>query len=159
MVNDVVDQVGLSISLWEMASSSPGRAALNGSADLKTKMVGWRIDPAHLSVPIGLGAGQFRAVGRTVAMAQGKEIRSRLQASFRRTADPSARSELVELFAQTHPNAPLEDPPTEPIAIVISSLAGGTGAGLIMNVDIIREMEESEGVFAPLHRSWRRVGG
>ena len=154
-LNDVVDQVGLDEYLGLVGDGvkfSGVQAALDGSAELRDEMVGWRIDPAHLSVPIGLGAGQFRAVGRTVAMAQGKEIRSRLQASFRRTADPSARSELVELFAQTHPNAPLEDPPTEPIAIVISSLAGGTGAGLIMNVcDIIREMEESEGVFAFLY--------
>ena len=154
-LNDVVDQVGLDEYLGLVGDGvkfSGVQAALDGSAELRDEMVGWRIDPAHLSVPIGLGAGQFRAVGRTVAMAQGREIRSRVRASFRRTADPSARSELAELFAQTHPNAPLADVPTEPIAIVISSLAGGTGAGLIMNVcDIIRETEESDGVFAFLY--------
>ena len=154
-LNNLVDQVGLDEYLGLVGDGvkfSGVAAALDGSADLRDEMVGWRIDPAHLSVPIGLGAGQFRAVGRTVAMAQGREIRSRIRASFRRTADPSARSELAELFAQTYPDAPLEDVPAEPIAIVISSLAGGTGAGLIMNVcDIIRETEESQGVFAFLY--------
>ena len=48
------------------------------------------------------------------------------------------RSELVELFARRI-QILRSDVPARPIVIVISSLAGGTGAGLIMNVcDIIR---------------------
>ena len=154
-LNSLVDQVGLDEYLGLVGDGvkfSGVAAALDSSPDLRDEMVGWRIDPAHLSVPIGLGAGQFRAVGRTIAMAQGREIRSRLRASFRRTTDPGARSELAELFAKMHPDAPLADVPTEPIAIVISSLAGGTGAGLIMNVcDILNEMDESDGVFSFLY--------
>ena len=154
-LNDVVDQVGLDEYLGLVGDSVTFKgvtAELDSDPEIRNEMVGWRIDPANLAVPIGLGAGQFRAVGRTVAMAQGKEIRNRLKASFRRTADPGARSELTELFAQTHPNEPRSDVPGQPIVIVISSLAGGTGAGLIMNVcDVIGEMEECEGVFSFLY--------
>lgn len=154
-LNDVVDQIGLDEYLGLVGDGVGFRgvtAELDGDPEMRDEMVGWRIDPAALAVPIGLGAGQFRAVGRTVAMAQGKEIRSRLKASFRRTADPGARSELAELFAQTHPNDSRSDVPARPIVIVISSLAGGTGAGLIMNVcDIIRETGECEGVFSFLY--------
>jgi hypothetical protein len=154
-LNDVVDQVGLDEYLGLVGDGVSFRgvvAELDGDPALRDEMVGWRIDPANLAVPIGLGAGQFRAVGRTVAMVQGKEIRNRLKASFRRTADPGARSELTELFAQTHPNEPSSNVPAQPIVIVISSLAGGTGAGLIMNVcDIIAESGECEGVFSFLY--------
>ena len=154
-LNDVVDQVGLDEYLGLVGDGVSFRgvaAELDGDPEMRDEMVGWRIDPANLAVPIGLGAGQFRAVGRTVAMVQGKEMRNRLKASFRRTADPGARSELAELFAQTHPNEPRSDVPAQPIVIVISSLAGGTGAGLIMNVcDIIRETGDCQGVFSFLY--------
>ena len=105
-LNDVVDQVGLDEYLGLVGDSVTFKgvtAELDSDPEIRNEMVGWRIDPANLAVPIGLGAGQFRAVGRTVAMAQGKEIRNRLKASFRRTADPGARSELTELFAADAP--------------------------------------------------------
>ena len=127
-------------------------AQLDSDPEIRDEMVGWRIDPSALAVPIGLGAGQFRAVGRTIAMVHGKEIRNRLRASFRRTADPEARSQLAELFAKAQPDAVRNPVPGQPIVIVISSLAGGTGAGLIMNVcDIIRESGDCEGVFSFLY--------
>ena len=100
-LNDVVDQVGLDEYLGLVGDGVSFRgvaAELDGDPEMRDEMVGWRIDPANLAVPIGLGAGQFRAVGRTVAMVQGKEMRNRLKASFRRTADPGARSELAEFL-------------------------------------------------------------
>lgn len=40
--------------------------SINGG---EIEMEGWRVDPAALGVPVGQGAGQFRAVGRTIALA------------------------------------------------------------------------------------------
>ena len=71
---------------------------LDSTPNLDHDLVGWRIDPAGLKVPIGVGAGQFRAVGRTVAMAHGGTIRNRLINTFDRMSTPSALSELSELY-------------------------------------------------------------
>ena len=154
-LNDLVDQVALDEYLGLVGdglSFNGVTAELDGDSNLQDEMIGWRIDPATLNVPIGMGAGQYRAVGRTVAMVQGKQIRERLKAAFRRTADPAARAHLGELYSQTHPDETANSAPGPPIVIVISSLAGGTGAGLIMNVcDLIRETDECEGVFTMLY--------
>jgi hypothetical protein len=127
-------------------------AQLDNTPGLDAEMVGWRIDPNLLEVPITMGAGQFRAVGRSVAMVQGRQIRNRLTTSFRRVSSPAARAELAQCFTTTHPSLLASDVPLAPIVIVVSSLAGGTGAGLLMNVcDLIKETNDCEGVFGFLY--------
>lgn len=124
---------------------------LDNAPNLTDELVGWRIDPAGLKVPIGVGAGQFRAVGRTVAMAHGAAIRRRLQNSFDKISTPDSYSELREVYSVVEGGAASPSNP-QPHVIVVSSLAGGTGAGLLMNVcDLINELDECEGVMAMLY--------
>ena len=48
---------------------------LDGDYSLAEEMQTWRVDPAGNPVPIALGAGQFRAVGATVAAAYAEKIK------------------------------------------------------------------------------------
>ena len=124
---------------------------LDATPNLASDLVGWRIDAADLKVPIGVGAGQFRAVGRTVAMVHGREIRNRIRNSFDRISTPGSYAELGELYQRVTGNSAAASTPS-PHVIVVSSLAGGTGAGLLMNVcDLINEIGESDGVMAMLY--------
>lgn len=125
---------------------------LDSTPNLDHDMVGWRIDPTGLKVPIGVGAGQFRAVGRTVAMAHGGTIRNRLINTFDRMSTPNAMAELSEL-SQKVSGASATGAAQNPVVIVVSSLAGGTGAGLLMNVcDMINELGvQPDGVLALLY--------
>ncbi len=124
---------------------------LDRSAEISQQMVGWRIDPARLDVPISMGAGQYRAVGRTISMVQGKSIRSRLTSAIDRATTAAAGAELRECFTTTHPDSS-GGTPAAPIVVVVSSLAGGTGAGILMNVcDLLKSVIDRDEVFAFLY--------
>lgn len=120
-----------------------GLDAING---MQHELVGWRIDPASMDVPIGIGAGQYRAIGRTIAMLHGKEIRTALQACYDTIDGPKARSQLAELFTVAN-SGQAPGPHDAPVVIVVSSLAGGTGAGLLMTVfDLLSSVGKGETV-------------
>ena len=114
---------GLSPDMWEVLST-------------------WRVNPAHVSVPINVGAGQFRSVGRTIALAHGRAIHDRLNSASSRLMSASAQGQLEELYRQVHGTSPA--PTTgNPIVIIVSSLAGGTGAGLLFDVcDLLWDLGE-----------------
>jgi len=125
--------------------------ALDNIEGMSDELLGWRIDPVSLGVPISEGAGQFRAVGRTVAMLQGKTIRNRLRNSFDRVKTPHARAQLGALYSKATGLAPASAYPA-PTVVVVSSLAGGTGAGLLVNVcDLLRELEDGSHTLAVLY--------
>lgn len=129
---DMLDQdeylglVGPGVSFNAIAN---GLDAIQG---MQHELVGWRIDAAAMDVPIGIGAGQYRAIGRTIAMLHGKQIRAALSECAYSMSSPQARNRLEELYVQSNDAAP--GPHSDPIVIVVSSLAGGTGAGLLMTV-------------------------
>jgi len=87
--------------------------------------------PAEVKVPIQLGAGAFRAVGRTIAAAAMKDIYAKVQDSLNRMTSGTADSELKELsrlFGAQVVGSP------DPTVIIISSVAGGSGAGMFIDV-------------------------
>lgn len=102
-------------------------------------LTGWRVDPTFLQVPITTGAGQFRAVGRTIGLAYADKILGSLQSCYQRLSTASAGGELAEIHKLAYGTQ--EQPPADPVVVVISSLAGGTGSGLFMDVcDLIRQL-------------------
>ena len=119
--------------------------ALLSRKENQSEFGSWRVNPNALGVPVHTGAGQFRAVGRTVAVGYLANIRTKLTQTFNLLNQPDAQTSLSELFQF----AQKEDPTANtagPIVIVISSLAGGTGAGLINDVcDLLREMDPVNG--------------
>lgn len=101
---------------------------------------GWWVDPDYMNVPIAHGAGQYRAIGRVLGLDQQEAIHRAIlgKVTALRTAD--AVGELQRLRA----SADEEDAGTyqehgEPVLMIVTSLAGGTGAGLFLDVaDMLR---------------------
>lgn len=110
---------------------------------------GWRVDPANLTVSIQEGAGQFRAVGRSIGVAYLSQIRNFLKQSVGRINDVNAQPQLNKLYAHVTGNqdfAAAAGGRSEPFVVVVSSLAGGTGAGIFMDTcDTIRLLEPTWG--------------
>ena len=120
---------------------------LDGDQFLRDELRSWRVEPAGLGVSVDQGAGQFRAVGQTVAMAYSSRIREKLEERVRRMTGPGAQSELGELHdaVETSHNGHAGSDSNMYI-VVISSLAGGTGAGLLNLVcDLLRALETPAG--------------
>ncbi len=119
--------------------------ALLNSKQNYSEFATWRVNPNALHVPVHTGAGQFRAVGRTVAVGYLPTIRTKLSQKFDLLNQPDAQSSLSELFHFAQGERPTANT-AGPIVIVVSSLAGGTGAGLINDVcDVIRELDPVNG--------------
>ena len=125
---------------------------LDGQTTLWPEMQTWRVEPSGLGVGIAMGAGQKRAVGQTVAIAYSSQIREKIQRSVARMKVGSTDVELGELYHKVTKKSP--DAQTVTYAVVVSSLAGGTGAGLLnITCDILRSMDTpaSDNIFAILY--------
>jgi hypothetical protein len=113
-----------------------GPAALRHTA-------GWRPDPAQVAVTPAFGAGQFRAVGRTVAAAAMGEVVRALRQSLRTLSHVEVDAELE---AVSHRLGAFHAGPTPvPSVAVVSSIAGGSGAGAFLDVcDALRMLGATE---------------
>lgn len=110
---------------------------LDSKIGIKEEFAGWRV-PLPLNISITDGAGAYRAVGRTIALAYMPEIKAGIKGLVERVASPEAISDLTELWRLVHNKQPVGQP-NDPAVVVVSSLAGGTGAGLLMDVfDVLR---------------------
>ena len=90
-------------------------------------------DPDKVGVPIHLGAGQYRGVGRTVAIAQLGAIAGAAQASYNRLKKPDSISQLQRL-GEVLGSDLKQGTSTDPVFIMVSSVAGGSGAGQYLDV-------------------------
>jgi hypothetical protein len=100
----------------------------------------WRVDPTFLNVPIATGAGQYRAVGRTIGLAYADKVYAALQRASRQLATAEAAAQLGEIHQMAYGTHAAPAP--EPVAVVVSSLAGGTGAGLLLDAcDLLRQLD------------------
>lgn len=101
---------------------------------------GWRPNPSQVAVPLRDGAGQLRAVGRMAGiLALQDVVRERLHLAFTRcTASGPELSEVSRHLGVAVPPGSLIP---NPITIVVGSMAGGTGAGIMLDVvDLVRGM-------------------
>ena len=122
------------------------QAQLDASAARRGELRTCRVEPAGLKIPIEAGAGQYRAVGHTVGTLYLNDMRTRIEAKLTSLNSNAAARELNYTYAavQGTDNVPAGGMPT--YVFVISSLAGGTGAGLLNNVcDLIRSMDAAAG--------------
>lgn len=112
-------------------------------------LAGWRVEPANLMVSIQEGAGQFRAVGRSIGAAYLPQIKNFLKQSITRINDVEAQPQLNKLYSKVtkeKPDSVGTGGKSEPFVVVVSSLAGGTGAGILMDTcDVIRLLEPTWG--------------
>lgn len=108
-------------------------------------LVGWRVSP-DTRVRVSDAGGQMRAVGRMISRAYAASVQNSLTGALDAIQSERATNEMQELYTVVHGAARggvTDDPSTEPpVTVFVSSLAGGTGAGLIFDVvDIYRSLE------------------
>ena len=105
---------------------------------------GWLPDPDLEDVPLEKGAGMYRAVGRMITLTRTKEIRDKLSSAVEELNDPSIQSELnaiAKAFGYTQAGSDKY----KPTAVFISSIAGGSGAGSIMDIpDVLRGLPQAQ---------------
>jgi hypothetical protein len=88
--------------------------------------------PENTAVPIQKGAGQYRTLGRAVVASQLPQLQQALTRSYSRLSAPGVLEELREVSMKLYGKAEGQSP--EPMALVISSVAGGSGAGIYLDV-------------------------
>jgi hypothetical protein len=87
--------------------------------------------PAEVAVPIYLGAGAFRAIGRTISAASMGKIQNKVSAVLTRMKTAEAVAQLAQLGELLGGEVSGDRPTT---GLIISSVAGGSGAGQFMDV-------------------------
>lgn len=100
-----------------------------GDVSEQQKMLaGWGI--AHSDVNLQQGAGQTRAIGRMAGVADSLGIVKAISNSISKMDDPLAFAELEKLANALK----LSTPSKEPMALIIASVAGGSGAGMFIDI-------------------------
>jgi hypothetical protein len=93
---------------------------------------------------LGNGAGAYRSVGRAVSAARLKDILSATKVSVNRLEHPDAQPQLNRLGKLIGAEEGGGSP--EPIVILVSSIAGGSGAGIFIDV--------AEAIKASTNKEW-----
>jgi hypothetical protein len=88
--------------------------------------------PKEVVVPIEMGAGAFRAIGRTISAASLGEIQAKAKKAIGRMDTATALSDLASLTRFL--GIPEAGAKVSPSVIIISSIAGGSGAGQFIDV-------------------------
>ncbi|WP_447925146.1 tubulin-like doman-containing protein [Georgenia muralis] len=102
---------------------------------------GWRPDRDRVNVPASKGAGQFRALGRVITLSQLSRIDNAVREARRRMTGAEVTGELQRL-TEKFGGKPRTTAPA-PEVVVVSSIAGGSGSGAILDVcDAIRALPD-----------------
>ena len=91
-------------------------------------LTGWGIP--NTAIAINQGAAQIRAIGRLVGVADSSAILRAIQHVISEMNAPSAMSELASIAGFMGSRSPYNHPQ----AFIISSLGGGSGSGMFMDV-------------------------
>ena len=111
-------------------------------------LAGWRVEPANLMVSIQEGAGQYRAIGRSIGAAYLPQIKNFLRQAIVKINDVEAQPQLNKLYSHVSKKSDSVGAGgrSEPFVVIVSSLAGGTGAGIFMDTcDVLRLLEPTWG--------------
>lgn len=126
------DYVSLSQGIGVYADVDAAVMRSVGEANLH-RFVGWRPSP-QVPIPVTNGAGQWRAVGRMAAFNGLPAVARRFERALATARGGSGQ--LERLGAMLNDDAPVQ---SDPFVVIVSSLAGGTGAGVFLDVaDVIR---------------------
>ena len=107
-----------------------------------SELIGWRPRSSEVKVPLKDGAGANRAVGRFAGILSLRHvledpISRAFEAVEQASGDLADVSELLRI-----PIAPGGEPPT-PLVVICASMAGGTGAGVVLDVvEIVRNSHQ-----------------
>lgn len=113
-----------------------------GGNHLHSALGGWRPNPDKVNIPASRGAGQYRALGRVITVGGLDRVRDSVRKAHRAMTGVQVVSELQSVTQQLGGEATAVV--ADPTVIVISSIAGGSGSGAVMDVcDVIRSLDEN----------------
>lgn len=90
-------------------------------------------NPQQVDIPVTKGAGQFRAVGRAVALSRLKQIGEAAKSAMAKAKSPDSLAKLHQLSEKLGSD-PKQGMSNNVIMLVVSSVAGGSGAGQYLDV-------------------------
>ena len=90
-------------------------------------------EPDDVIVAIAAGAGQYRSIGRMITLSKPAGIRQALEESWNKLSRVETNSEMADL-ARRIPALGSFNPEEPPIVLVASSMAGGAGASMAIDV-------------------------
>lgn len=127
------DYVSLSLGMNQYRDVDTSVMTAVGSDGLD-RFVGWRPTPSA-QVAVNLGAGQWRAIGRMAAFNGMRKVSERVTMAMGKIS--GGESQLQRLGVKLgYGDAPVA---STPFVVIVSSLAGGTGAGIFLDVaDVVR---------------------
>jgi hypothetical protein len=132
---DYVGLVGKDINYQVVDNTVMQRARTNDER-LQT-MLGWRPDPVTVAVPVGSGAGQYRAIGRIITVANFATLKDAVTNAFDSLQAPEVSADLKKISNLFNVESTVAVPEVQ--VVVISSIAGGSGSGAILDVcDVVR---------------------
>lgn len=125
------------VSYRDLDRTLMGQAEANSG--VLRSLVGWRPDPTGVNVNIWRGAGQYRTLGRVVASTRLHPIAVAMDRAIA-ALDDRCVGELREIADAL--NLDSEGSPADPVVIIVTSLAGGSGSGIFLDVcDALRSRE------------------
>ncbi|MXW95045.1 MAG: hypothetical protein F4110_14310 [Acidimicrobiaceae bacterium] len=128
--------------LWEALTARHPTGDPNLGARL---LCGWLPDPRAVNIPLRDGAGQNRGIGRAAGLLSLKHaLLGRLRTAFQRAA--AGGPLLREVGTYLGIEAEIGGETAAPLVTVCSSMAGGTGAGVVLDVvDLVRACDPAGG--------------
>ena len=115
----------------------------NKDVKYREHLLGW-LPEGRLDVSLLEGAGQYRPVGRAAGLyaLEDLDVRGKLRAAFDRAVGPGCIGEVRRVSASLTGAA--GGPAGPPIVLVCASMAGGTGAGIALDlVDLLRRIDSN----------------
>jgi hypothetical protein len=107
------------------------RDLVTADSSILPAIAGWRPDPTLKYAPPYNGAGQRRAVGRVVTVTEIDRIGDAIGAALGEMSSTDAEAQLSRLSGELNQGTYGDRPP---MAVVISSLAGGSGSGAFLDI-------------------------
>lgn len=106
----------------------------------------WKPEPASaVKVEIRNGAGQYRGLGRAVALHSLQSIDQRLSRAFSDLNNSTSAGQLKEIQERLGREQPSQGGKTRPVIFVIGSVSGGSGSGMFLDVvDVLRAQNHRE---------------
>ena len=89
--------------------------------------------PRDVAIPLGEGAGQYRALGRMITLAQLNTIYAVLSDAWTELGKTESTTEL-SVLGRTVPGVGSFVPNTNPSVLVVSSMSGGSGSSMVLDV-------------------------
>lgn len=93
--------------------------------------------PEDINVSIGTGAGQMRGLGRLLVLGKLDQIRTQLSRALERMSSVEAYNEAASVCSKVPGAGTAPGQDTAPIVFVVSSMAGGSGASMALEVSRI----------------------